>query len=168
MGRALRPIPQELFFLVGWAGEPVLIIFARGLLDKKADESNSAVGHELFQLKFGKYSATNHSHQQGRDQVMRYALGATALPSTQFFINKSLAFLAVGGERIELSYLSVSDFESDASTNFATRPFGFHHHNTPIDFLQAKIHNLLNLPSDRSLWRAILVQDGITEPSELV
>jgi hypothetical protein len=31
MGRALRPIPQELFFLVGWAEEPVLIIFARGL-----------------------------------------------------------------------------------------------------------------------------------------
>jgi len=33
MGRALGPIPQELFFLVGWAPEPVLIIFARGLLD---------------------------------------------------------------------------------------------------------------------------------------
>ena len=98
---------------------------------------------------------------------MRDALGATWLPSTQFFINTSLAFLAVGGERIELSYLSVSDFESDASTNFATRPFGFHHHNTPIDFAQ-EIHNLLNLPSDRSLWRAILVQDGTTEPSELV
>ena len=32
MGRALRPIPQELFFLVGWAGEPVLFIFARGLI----------------------------------------------------------------------------------------------------------------------------------------
>ena len=95
-------------------------------------------------------------------------LGATGLPSTQFFINTSLAFLAVGGERIELSYLSVSDFESDASTNFATRPFcWFHHHNTPIDFAQ-EIHNLLNLPSDRSLWRAILVQDGTTEPSELV
>lgn len=120
-------------------------------------------------MKFGKYSATNHSHQPGRVKVMRYALGSNGIPSTQFFIiNKSLAFLAVGGERIELSYLSVSDFESDASTNFATRPFGFHHHNTPIDFLQAKIHNLLNLPSDRSLWRAILVQDGTTEPSELV
>jgi hypothetical protein len=26
----------------------------------------------------------------------------------------------------------------------------------------------LNLPSDRSFWRAILVQDGTTEPSELV
>jgi len=26
----------------------------------------------------------------------------------------------------------------------------------------------LNLPSDRSLWRTILVQDGTTEPSELV
>jgi len=26
----------------------------------------------------------------------------------------------------------------------------------------------LNLPSDRSLWRAILVQDGTTKPSELV
>jgi len=26
----------------------------------------------------------------------------------------------------------------------------------------------LNLPSDRSVWRAILVQDGTTEPSELV
>jgi hypothetical protein len=25
-------VPQDLFFLVGWAGEPVLIIFARGLL----------------------------------------------------------------------------------------------------------------------------------------
>ena len=62
------------------------------LLHKKADESNSAVGHELFQLKFGKYSATNHSHQQRRVQVMRYALGATGLPSTQFFINTSLAF----------------------------------------------------------------------------
>src|SRR4028118_1930531 len=100
---------------------------------------------------------------------MRYSLGATGLPSTQFFINTSLAFLAVGGERIELSYLSVSDFESDASTNFATRPLcWFHPNNTPIDFLQAKIHNLLNLPSDRSLWRAILVQDGTTEPSELV
>ena len=74
----------------------------------------------------------------------------------------------MGGERIELSYLSVSDFESDASTNFATRPFcWFHHHNTPIYFAQ-EIHNLLNLPSDRSLWRAILVQDGTTEPSELV
>lgn len=138
------------------------------LLHKKAEESKSAVGHELFQLKFGKYSATNRSHQQGGYQVMRYAVGATELPSTQLFINTSLAFLAVGGERIELSYLSVSDFESDASTNFATRPFLFHHHNTPIDFLQAKIHNLLNLPSDRSLWRAILVQDGTTEPSELV
>jgi len=34
MGRALRPIPQELFFLVGWAGEPVLIIFARRLLSE--------------------------------------------------------------------------------------------------------------------------------------
>jgi hypothetical protein len=32
MGRALRPIPQKLFFLVGWAEEPVLIIFARGLI----------------------------------------------------------------------------------------------------------------------------------------
>jgi hypothetical protein len=31
MGRVLRPIPQELFFLVGWAEEPVLFIFARGL-----------------------------------------------------------------------------------------------------------------------------------------
>src|SRR6476661_1356409 len=81
----------------------------------------------------------------------------------------SLAFLAVGGERIELSYLSVSDFESDASTNFATRPLcWFHRNNTPIDFIQAKIHNLLNLPSDRSLWRAILVKDGTTELSELV
>jgi len=44
----------------------------------------------------------------------------------------------------------------------------FYPNNTPIDFLQAKIHNLLNLPSDRSLWRTILVQDGTTEPSELV
>jgi len=35
------------------------------LLHEKAEESKSAVGHELFQLKFGKYSATNHSHQQG-------------------------------------------------------------------------------------------------------
>jgi hypothetical protein len=26
----------------------------------------------------------------------------------------------------------------------------------------------LNLSSDRSLWRAILVQEGTTEPSELV
>jgi len=26
----------------------------------------------------------------------------------------------------------------------------------------------LNLPNDRSLWPAILVQDGTTEPSELV
>ena len=26
------PIPQELFFLVGWAEEPVLVIFARGLI----------------------------------------------------------------------------------------------------------------------------------------
>jgi hypothetical protein len=79
MGRALRPIPQELFFLVGWAGEPVLIIFARGLLDKKADESNSAVGHELFQLKFGKYSATNHSHQQARssDEICTWSYWAT-------------------------------------------------------------------------------------------
>ena len=34
MGRALRPIPQELFFLVGRAEEPVLIIFARGLVIK--------------------------------------------------------------------------------------------------------------------------------------
>ncbi len=147
---------------------PITTGFSTQFPDKKADESKSAVGHELFQLKFGKYSATNHSHQQGRTQVIRYELGATGLTSTQFFINTSLASLAVGGERIELSYLSVSDFESDASTNFATRPFGFHHHNTPIDFLQAKIHNLLNLPSDRSLWRAILVQDGTTEPSELV
>ena len=138
------------------------------LLHKKADESNSAVAQELFQLNLRKYSASNDSHQQGRTQVMRYALGVSGLPSTLLFIKTSLAFLAVGGERIELSYLSVSDFESDASTNFATRPFGFHHHNTPIDFLQAKIHNLLNLPSDRSLWRAILVQDGTTEPSELV
>jgi len=32
MGRALRPIPQELFFIVGWAEEPVLFIFARGLI----------------------------------------------------------------------------------------------------------------------------------------
>jgi hypothetical protein len=32
MARVLRPIPQDLFFLVGWAGEPVLIIFARGLI----------------------------------------------------------------------------------------------------------------------------------------
>gem|GEM_PF-5444215 len=39
MGRALRFIPQELFFLVGWAPEPVLIIFARGLI--KADFPNS-------------------------------------------------------------------------------------------------------------------------------
>jgi hypothetical protein len=31
MGRALGPIPQELFFLVGWAEEPVLFIFARDL-----------------------------------------------------------------------------------------------------------------------------------------
>src|SRR4028119_693033 len=138
------------------------------LLHKKADESNSAVAQELFQLNLGKYSASNDSHQQARTQVMRYALGVSGLPSIQFFIKTSLAFLAVGGERIEFSYLSVSDFESDASTNFATRPFGFHHHNTPIDFLQAKIHNLLNLPSDRSLWPAILVQDGTTEPSELV
>jgi hypothetical protein len=44
----------------------------------------------------------------------------------------------------------------------------FHPNNTPINFLQANIHNLLNLPSDRSFWRAILVQDGTTEPSELV
>ena len=32
MGRILRPIPQEKINLVGWAGEPVLNIFARGLL----------------------------------------------------------------------------------------------------------------------------------------
>ena len=32
MGRALRPIPQEKITLVGWAEEPVLVIFARGLL----------------------------------------------------------------------------------------------------------------------------------------
>jgi hypothetical protein len=44
----------------------------------------------------------------------------------------------------------------------------FHPNNTPIAFVQAKIHNLLNLLSDRSLWGAILVQDGTTEPSELV
>ena len=79
-----------------------------------------------------------------------------------------LALAVVGEERIELSYLSVSDFESDASTNSATRPFClFHHHNTPIDFAQ-EIHNLLNLPSDQSLWRAILVLDGTTERFELV
>ena len=100
---------------------------------------------------------------------MRDAVGSAWLFSTKRFIKTSLAFLAVGGERIELSYLSVSDFESDASTNFATRPLcWFHPNNTPIDLLQAKIHNLLNLLSDRSLWRAILVQDGTTEPSELV
>ena len=100
---------------------------------------------------------------------MRDAVRAAWLFSTERFIKTSLAFLAVGGERIELSYLSVSDFESDASTNFATRPFcWFHPNNRPLAFLQAKIHNLLNLPSDRSLWRAILVQDGTTEPSELV
>jgi hypothetical protein len=139
------------------------------LLHKKADESNSAVGHQLFQLILGKYSASNDSHQRVRDQVMRDAVGSAWLFSTERFIKTSLAFLAVGGERIELSYLSVSDFESDASTNFATRPFcWFHPNNTQIDLLQAKIHNLLNLPSDRSLWRAILVQDGTTEPSELV
>jgi hypothetical protein len=44
----------------------------------------------------------------------------------------------------------------------------FHPNNTLTDWLQAKIHNLLNLPSDRSLWRAILVEDGTTEPSEVV
>ncbi|MEG3866917.1 hypothetical protein, partial [Microcoleus sp. Z1_B2] len=33
MGLALGPIPQELFLLVGWAPKPVLIIFARGLLN---------------------------------------------------------------------------------------------------------------------------------------
>src|SRR4028118_1899980 len=140
----------------------------RFLLHKKADESKSAVGHQLFQLNLGKYSASNDSHQRVRGKVIRDAVGSAWLFSTERFIKTSLPFLAVGGERIELSYLSVSDFESDASTNFATRPFGFHHHNTPIDFVQAKIHNLLNLPSDRSLWRAILVQDGTTEPSELV
>jgi hypothetical protein len=26
------PVPQEKMFFVGWAGEPVLVIFARGLL----------------------------------------------------------------------------------------------------------------------------------------
>jgi hypothetical protein len=44
----------------------------------------------------------------------------------------------------------------------------FHPNNTSIDFLLAKIHNLLNLPSDRSLWRAILVKNRTTERSELV
>ena len=34
MGRALRPLPQELFFLVGLAEEPVVIIFARRLLSE--------------------------------------------------------------------------------------------------------------------------------------
>ena len=139
------------------------------LLHKKADESNSAVGHQLFQLNLGKYSASNDSHQRVRGKVIRDAVGSAWLFSTQRFIKTSLPFLAVGGERIELSYLSVSDFESDASTNFATRPLcWFHPNNTPIAFLAAKIHNLLNLPSDRSLWPAILVQDGTTEPSELV
>ncbi len=33
-GRALRPIPQEKKLFVGWAGEPVPAIFARGLLYK--------------------------------------------------------------------------------------------------------------------------------------
>ncbi|MEG4294865.1 hypothetical protein Q5692_39640, partial [Microcoleus sp. C2C3] len=33
---ALRPIPQELCFLVGWAEEPVLFIFARGLISSGA------------------------------------------------------------------------------------------------------------------------------------
>jgi hypothetical protein len=33
-GTGKMPIPQELFFLVGWAEEPVLIIFARRLLSE--------------------------------------------------------------------------------------------------------------------------------------
>ena len=37
MRRVLRPIPQEKINLVGWAGEPVLIIFARGLLNSLID-----------------------------------------------------------------------------------------------------------------------------------
>ena len=45
------------------------------LLHKKADESNSAVGHQLFQLILGKYSPSNDSHQRVRDQVIRDAVG---------------------------------------------------------------------------------------------
>jgi len=29
------PVPQEKMFFVGWAGEPVLVIFARGLLSNE-------------------------------------------------------------------------------------------------------------------------------------
>ena len=81
--------------------------FGLFLLHKKADESKSTVGHQLFQLIVVKYSPSNDSHQRVRDQVIRDAVGSAWLFSTERFIKTSLAFLAVGGERIELSYLSV-------------------------------------------------------------
>jgi hypothetical protein len=80
MGRALGLIPQELFFLVGLTPEPVLIIFARGLLDKKADESNSAVGSRVFSTEVRKilgYQPQPPARGISSDEICTWSYWAT-------------------------------------------------------------------------------------------
>ena len=80
MGRALRPIPQELFFLVGWTGEPVLIIFARGLikfygrLDYACNNAKTFVMGRLFELSEEEWDRTINANLKGIWLSLKYQI----------------------------------------------------------------------------------------------
>ncbi len=74
-------------------------------------------------------------------------------------------FSRVGRKRIELLCLSALDFESNASTSFATRPWVRSSHYTQLSDFATGIHNLCCSPSGQFLGPAAPAAGESAQPS---